>query len=132
MIFEKNYNPAIPIADNETNQRYTQNLIQILLSKGIEASKENYINRPTQTNVLEYILNDKGYELLSQKDYDKAIALFGMNTFAFPKSANAFDSLGEAYMNKGEKLLAIKSYEKSLELDPNNGNAKDMLEVLNK
>ncbi|HEY4617190.1 MAG TPA: tetratricopeptide repeat protein [Flavobacterium sp.] len=55
-----------------------------------------------------------------------------MNTFAYPNSANVFDSLGEAYMNKGDKTLAIKNYEKSLELNPNNGNAKDMLTELRK
>ena len=43
---------------------------------------------------------------------------------------NAFDSLGEAYMNKGDKPLAIKNYEKSLEFNPNNGNAEDMIKKL--
>ena len=132
MIFEKNYNPIIPIADNEANQKYSQNLIEIISSQGIEAGKERYNKRPANINMLEYILNSKGYEFLAQKNYDKAIDLFIMNTFAFPKSANAFDSLGEAYMNKGDKNLAIKHYEKSLELNPNNGNAKDMLLELRK
>jgi CubicO group peptidase (beta-lactamase class C family) len=127
MIFEKNYKPIVPIADNEANQKYSQYIIEIILSKGIEVGKENYKNRPTNINILEYILNEKGYDFLSRKNYDKAIDLFIMNTFAFPKSANGFDSLGEAYMNKGDKILAIKNYEKSLELNPNNGNAKDML-----
>ena len=132
IIFENNYKPTIPIADNETNQKYTQNLIEIILDKGIEAGNESYKKRAAKTNILEYILNNRGYEILSQNDYDKAIALFTMNTFAFPKSANAFDSLGEAYMKKGENQLAIKNYKKSLELDPNNGNAKDMLNALAK
>ncbi|MFD2731809.1 serine hydrolase [Pedobacter alpinus] len=127
MIFEKNYKPIIPIADNETNQKYSQNMIEIILSKGIEVGKEIHKKRPANTNILEYILNAKGYDFLSQKNYDKAIDLFIMNIFAFPKSANGFDSLGEAYMNKGDKTLAIKNYEKSLELNPNNGNAKEML-----
>jgi tetratricopeptide (TPR) repeat protein len=130
IIFEKNYKPNIPIADNEVNQKYSQNIIEIILSKGIEAGTDNYKIRPANANILEYILNSKGYRFLSEKNYDKAIELFTMNTFAFPKSANGFDSLGEAYMNKGDKTLAIKNYEKSLELNPNNGNAKDMLEEL--
>lgn len=127
MIFEKNYKPAIPIADNETNQKYSQKLIEVISNKGLETGKENYKKRPSKINILEYILNTKGYEYLSQKNYDKAIDIFTMNTFAFPKSANAFDSLGETYMNKGDKDLAIKHYEKSLQLNPNNGNAKDMI-----
>lgn len=132
MIFENNYNPIIPIADNEVNQKYSQNIIEIILSEGIEACKESYNKRPANTNILEYILNAKGYDFLSQKNYDKALDLFIMNTLAFPKSANGFDSLGEAYMNKGDKTLAIKNYAKSLELNPNNGNAKDMLSELRK
>lgn len=132
MIFEKNYNPIIPIADNQANQKYSQNIIEIILNKGIEAGKESYKKRTANKNILEYILNAKGYDFLSQKNYEKAINLFIMNTFAFPKSANAFDSLGEAYMNKGDKILAIKHYEKSLELNPNNGNAKNMLLELRK
>lgn len=132
MIFEKNYKPIIPIADNETNQRYSQKLIEIILNKGLETAKEDYKKRPSKIDILEYILNTKGYEYLSQKNYDRAIDIFAMNTFAFSKSANAFDSLGEAYMNKGDKDLAIKHYEKSLELNPNNGNAKNMLLELRK
>ncbi|WP_310379783.1 serine hydrolase [Flavobacterium sp.] len=132
MIFDKNYKPIIPIADNEVNQKYSQNLIEIISSQGLEAGKESYNKRPANINMLEYILNAKGYEFLAQKNYDKAIKLFIMNIFAFPKSANAFDSLGEAYMNKSDKNLAIKHYEKSLELNSNNGNAKDMLLELRK
>ncbi|WP_394758102.1 serine hydrolase [Flavobacterium sp.] len=132
IVFEKNYKPTIPIADNDNNQKYSNKIIDIVLSKGIEAGKENFKKRPAKTNILEYKLNTKGYELLSQKKYEEAIAIFTINVFAFPKSANGFDSLGEAYMNKGDKALAIKNYEKSLELDPNNGNAIDMLAELRK
>jgi CubicO group peptidase (beta-lactamase class C family) len=130
IIFDKNYKPIIPIADNEANQKYSQDLIEIILSKGIEAGIENYKKRPAKIDILEYILNAKGYVFLSQKNYDNAIDIFTMNTFAYPNSANAFDSLGEAYMNKGDITLAIKNYEKSLELNPNNGNAKDMIKKL--
>jgi predicted negative regulator of RcsB-dependent stress response len=43
-----------------------------------------------------------------------------------------YDSLGEAYAADGNKELAILNYKKSLELDPGNQNAKQMLEQLNK
>jgi cytochrome c-type biogenesis protein CcmH/NrfG len=38
--------------------------------------------------------------------------------------------MGEAYMKDGQKILAIKSYEKSLQLDPNKKNAEEMLKQL--
>ena len=41
-----------------------------------------------------------------------------------------YDSLGEAYMKAGEKELAIQNYEKSLQLDPKNMNAVEMLKKL--
>jgi cytochrome c-type biogenesis protein CcmH/NrfG len=43
---------------------------------------------------------------------------------------DVYDSLGEAYMNAGEKQLAIDNYKKSLELNPENDNAKEKLKVL--
>ena len=132
IIFEKNYEPIIPVADNETNQKYSQEIIEIIFSKGLEEAKSNYKSRPSNTDILEDILNAQGYELLSQNKIDEAINIFTMNTIAYPKSFNAFDSLGEAYMEKGDQFSAIKYYEKSLELNPDNGNAKDKLQKLRK
>ncbi len=45
----------------------------------------------------------------------------------FPASANARDSLGEAYMNAGDRARAIENYEKSLNLNPKNTNAVEKL-----
>ena len=53
-----------------------------------------------------------------------------MNTEDFPNSSNAYDSLGEAYMDNAEKELAIKNYRRSLELNPNNLNAMEMIKRL--
>jgi predicted alpha/beta superfamily hydrolase len=69
-------------------------------------------------------VNGMGYTMLyGMKDIKKAIAFFEYNISNFPKSANAYDSLGEAYMIKGDKSQAIDNYTKSLKLDPNNQNA---------
>ena len=43
---------------------------------------------------------------------------------------NAHDSLGEAYMVSGARDLAIRSYRRSLELNPGNDNGRRMLERL--
>ena len=56
--------------------------------------------------------------------------VFKINTEYYPESANAYDSLGEAYMKNGQLKLAISSYEKSLELNPENANAKEMIAKL--
>jgi hypothetical protein len=75
-------------------------------------------------------LNRIGYRLLGQQRFDDAIAAFRLNAEAYPQSANAFDSLGEAYVKHGDRDLAIRSYRKSLELDPGSENAKKQLEAL--
>lgn len=63
-------------------------------------------------------LNNYGYQLLAAKAQDKAIEVFVLNTQRHPKSANTFDSLGEAYALKGDKKNAIINFKKSLALDP--------------
>jgi tetratricopeptide (TPR) repeat protein len=63
-------------------------------------------------------LNNYGYQLLGQGEHDKAIGILAMNAERHPKSANAWDSLGEAYATKGDKPNAIKNFKKSLTLNP--------------
>lgn len=75
-------------------------------------------------------LNFFGYELMNDNLLDDAIEVFKLNAKLFPVEPNVWDSLAEAYMNKGENELAIANYKKVLELAPNNPNAKKMLEKL--
>jgi len=74
--------------------------------------------------------NSLGYNLITRGEINAAIEVFKMNVGMNPQSANAYDSLGEAYMKNKNKELAIKNYKKSLELDPNNTNAKEVLKKL--
>lgn len=53
--------------------------------------------------------------------------MFKLNVALFPDFFKVYDSLGEAYMVAGEKELAIKNYKKSLELNPNNADAAEIL-----
>jgi tetratricopeptide (TPR) repeat protein len=75
-------------------------------------------------------LNQLGYTLLYGGHEQDAITVFQRNVQDYPQSSNAYDSLGEAYMKTGQKDLAIKNYEKSLELNPKNDNGKEMLKKL--
>jgi hypothetical protein len=63
-------------------------------------------------------LNAYGYQLLNQGQNDKAIEVFLMNIKRHPKSANAWDSLGEAYVTAGDKKNAVASFKKSLSMNP--------------
>lgn len=75
----------------------------------------------------ETALNSLGYYLLGIGEIENAIAIFKFNTQEYPRSANTYDSLGEAYLAGGNIEKAKEHYQKSLALDPGNQNAVDML-----
>lgn len=79
----------------------------------------------------EDFLNSEGYKQLRSNNIDAAIEIFKQNIKNHPESWNAYDSIGEAYLKKGERHLAIVNYEKSISLNPNNEDAKKILEKLN-
>ena len=86
--------------------------------------------RPDDFDFRESELNELGYQLLSEERIDDAILIFERNVMAYPESWNVYDSLGEAYALKGECEKAIEAYERSLHLNPQNGNAKEQLRSL--
>ncbi|MBA4055080.1 MAG: hypothetical protein C0490_10235 [Marivirga sp.] len=75
-------------------------------------------------------LNDMGYRFMEKQDFKNAVKIFQLNAKAYPTSANVFDSLGEGFMRAGNKKEALANYKKSLDLDPGNTNAKQMLDKL--
>lgn len=78
----------------------------------------------------ESALNIVGYTLLAKKRYDEAILIFKYNATLFPKSGNVFDSLAEAYLNKGDNANALLNYKRAVELDPTNSSAKEKIVTL--
>jgi hypothetical protein len=80
--------------------------------------------------LVESMVNGLGYRHLGAGRVDSAIAVFILNTAAFPGAFNTWDSLGEAYLARGDSARAIENYEKSLALNPDNGNAREYLERL--
>jgi CubicO group peptidase (beta-lactamase class C family) len=74
-------------------------------------------------------INELGYRLLyDKKDSKTALEVFKINAERFPDSYNVWDSLGEVYYQTGNTQEAIKFYEKSLRLNPQNEGGKRMLE----
>jgi hypothetical protein len=110
-------------------------LSQTISSSGIDAAVKQYYGlksgHPTDYNFDEQELNTLGYQLLGKKNFKDAIRIFQLNVEANPQSANTYDSLAEAYMDNGDRDLAIANYQKSLQLNPSNKNAAEMLKKLN-
>ncbi len=98
--------------------------------EGIPASLEYYkgIKDSTGYNLNEYEMNESGYQFLQSGKVNEAAAIFKLNTEAFPKSANVYDSYGEALMALGNKTDAIENYKQSVKLNPGNENAIKILE----
>jgi tetratricopeptide (TPR) repeat protein len=91
----------------------------------------NSLLQAVHKNLLnEWMINDLGYEYLTKNQYEAALALFQFNVNYYPESFNVYDSLGEAYMKSGQTELAIENYNKSLQINPRNENARYMLSKL--
>ncbi|MGB7070521.1 MAG: serine hydrolase [Pyrinomonadaceae bacterium] len=107
---------------------------ELLLAGKIDQAIADYrkikIGASDNIAISEGRLNGLGYSLLGQKKLSEAIAVFRLNVEFYPMSANAYDSLGEGYMENGDKELAIQNYKKALELDPKNTNALEILKKL--
>jgi len=88
------------------------------------ADTEHFYVDESEINLLGY------HALQSRRDPPTAIAILAFNARRFPKSANVYDSLGEAELAAGDRDAAIRDYRKVLELDPKNANAKQVLERL--
>ncbi len=89
-------------------------------------------NNSTKYKLRENALNLIGYQLMGRNLIDEAIIVFKTNAELFPNSFNVFDSMGEAYMKKGNSKLAIQNYKNSFKINPKNKNAENMIKKLEK
>ena len=81
-------------------------------------------------SIFESELNDIGYLWLNKKEYNIAISVFSFITELCPNSSNAYNSLGEAFAKNGQTEQAIKYYQKSIEIDPDNIDSITQLKTL--
>jgi tetratricopeptide (TPR) repeat protein len=107
-----------------------------IIQQNSDKAKELYYELKTSKydsyDFSEKWLNNLGYDILIRYKFDKAIAIFKLNTEVYPESANTWDSLGDGYYWKGDKENAIKSYKKALKIDPNKQNSINRLKKLEK
>lgn len=83
----------------------------------------------TDPVISQSMVNSLGYGFLyGEEDPETAIGVFLIATRVWPESSNTWDSLGEGYMEAGDFEQAIENYQKSLEFDPGNSNAVEMIE----
>ncbi|KGK29427.1 alpha/beta hydrolase [Cellulophaga sp. E6(2014)] len=133
-IFKDNPGLVINAIIKAYAQTLNENDKKVLLEKALDnaivlaiaAKKTETENKHSESD-----LNDWAYTFLTNEESEKALAIFKLNTMLFPDSFNAFDSYGEALLLSNNKPEAIKMYEKSIELNPENENGKAVLLKIN-
>jgi tetratricopeptide (TPR) repeat protein len=105
-------------------QKAIDPIIQLLKSEVAKGKQSEY-------DVSEERINSFGYELLESGKTNEALKILKLNTELYPKGFNTFDSYGEILLQTGATKKALQAYQKSLKLNPDNDNAKKVLETHN-
>jgi tetratricopeptide (TPR) repeat protein len=108
---------SIDIQENFTNLRVKA----ALLEKQGDAATAGSLRSRSLTLANEADINNLGYQLLAAGKTDSAIVMFRKNVKDYPRSWNAYDSLGEGLAQKGERKQAVEAYTKARKMvqDPN-------------
>ena len=126
--------PAIKKA-YDNRKSISETLSATLASGGVdEAVKQYHDFRTAESSAYDFDegeLNALGYQLIRAKKFKESIRILQLNVEAYPQSSNTYDSLGEAYLDDGNRAQAIANYQKSLQLNPKNRNAILVLQKLN-
>ncbi|MEN6312014.1 MAG: MBL fold metallo-hydrolase, partial [Acidobacteriota bacterium] len=105
-------------------------LESLIAARGLEAAVAEYrktIAGNERYNVVEADLIALGYRYAQSGRTAEGVAVFELNAEAFPRSWNAWDSLAEGCLLKGDRDRAETLYQKSIELNPDNQNGKNQL-----
>jgi tetratricopeptide (TPR) repeat protein len=78
--------------------------------------------------VNEFFIDVLAYNFVSQKDEKILYAIIRKKIEFFPESPTAYESMAYAYYKNREYENAVKNYEMVLNLDPDNRNAKKMIQ----
>lgn len=76
-------------------------------------------------------LNKLTYKFLNENNTDSALKVIDYAVSEFPSSSNVYDTRGEVYYIRKDYSESKKNYQKTLELNPNNDNAKEMILKIN-
>jgi CubicO group peptidase (beta-lactamase class C family) len=106
----------------------------VAMHAGISAAIDEY--RRFKNDTVHFIVPEREY-FMNISNYvveighlDWAVEILQAAITEFPGYWEAYDALGETYIQKGDTIQAIQSFKKSIELNPQNTNAKEMLEKL--
>jgi dienelactone hydrolase len=119
---EKTPGSAPPVQGERPSSSYPPDILEVIDNGGanrIEAKlRALRKNDPGAKLFAEYLVNVIGYEHMEQGDKKGAIEILKLNAYAYPDSANVYDSLSDAYLADGQKELALENAERALKMLP--------------
>jgi tetratricopeptide (TPR) repeat protein len=71
--------------------------------------------------------NNRGYNFISDKQFEAAIEIFKINVALHPTSHHVYDSLADGYVLINDSLRAYTNYKKALDLNNGNRSAQDFV-----
>jgi dienelactone hydrolase len=106
--------PAAPLVPS------TQEFVAMVRSQGVDGAVQTarkiQAGSPGETVVDEAALNQAGYGLMGEKKFGDAVRVLEFAAGVYPQSANAADSLGDAYIAAEQKEKAVAAFRRALEL----------------
>lgn len=120
----------VKVADNykTPSQHFTEGNYKKALESYLQIKEKDSLN----PIIKERKINRKGYNYLKKNEFEKALETFKLNIALYPNSANVYDSYAEALYKNGDTASAIVNYQKVLQMDSSNRNAKRQLKRLQK
>ena len=107
---------------------------EVALHAGIPAAIEEYVRLKSDTITFvlpsaRRLVND-ARQIVELGDFESAIRILQATLSDFPDSWEAHDALGETYIIKGDSAQAVGHLKKSLQLNPQNLHAAELLKKL--
>ena len=106
---------------------------KLIYSKNVNAAIDYFQEKKNDTENYscdEDQINELGYGLLYENKLDDALAIFKLNIQEHPKSANPYDSYGDALLMKGDSLQALENFKTCYKMDSSLDYARDKAEKL--
>ncbi|MBL7983893.1 MAG: DUF2911 domain-containing protein [Flavobacteriales bacterium] len=109
-----------------------QTLKATLLEEGGKTAEAAALRKKMIDEATNAQLNTYAYTLMNQGKTAEAVKMFELNAKRHADDPNTHDSLGEGYMLAGNKQAAIKSFKKSLSMNPPEGVKANSIKCLKK
>lgn len=112
------------------NYFYTRKVIEATATGGLAAGLKLVSENKDKLKLREGVIDRYGYHKLFDQKNTEALALFLLNADRFPQSSGALYSLAEGYRLTGDKNKAITTFERYLQLEPDDTEVRAKIKML--